>query len=450
MGTNSRLFGTDGIRGLVGKDPITPQFSYRLGIALTKVFKKSASQFACIGMDSRSSGPELANAMECGLSAGGVGSVRLGVMPTPGIAYTTRHTDADFGIALTASHNPANCNGFKVFNENGEKLSLELEDEIERASRDTTDDEDQKFEQFAGYPDSWQESVYSQYLKSLAKQVGKTSLTGVIDCANGATTTIAPLVMTDLLHEVCFIGNQPDGNNINEDCGSTQPALLAKTVTDLRADIGIAFDGDGDRILVVDETGRILSGDHILYMLLEDARSNNQYTGGVVSTQVSNFGLETILKSKRVPFVRTDVGDRHVTDALEDKDWLIGGEPSGHIIHRSYSHTGDGLLIAICLLDALSRSEKRLRERLEPLKLLPQVQFSVPVTNPKVCMNHKELTKSIRKIESVVAESGRVVVRASGTESVVRVMVEHEKADVAHEIADELVHVVQSCDYVQK
>ena len=441
MSSEQKLFGTDGIRGKVGVHPITPEFSHRLGIALGRFFGRDGPSSACIGLDTRKSGSALEKSLVQGLHLSNVSVTTLGVMPTPGIAYTTRHESVDFGVAITASHNPQEYNGFKLFTRTGQKLSVETEQEIERLldSIEQSELDSLGESDIAKKPST---NSYIQYLNDLAEETGKTNLTGVVDCANGAATTTAPRVFERVLQEVVFIGNEADGTNINRECGSTHPATLSAKVQANQVDIGFAFDGDGDRVVVVDSTGQVLSGDHLLFLLARDLVTNKSYKGGVVGTEVSNFGLESALQSLGVPFERTAVGDRFISQALESHDWLMGGEPSGHIIRRDLMHTGDGVLTALCMVELLSRNDMQLEELLSPLKLIPQVEMSLGVVDPIACTESEEVKVAIAQFNATLAGTGRVVVRASGTESVVRVMVEHRIELEAQKIAKELSNLI--------
>ncbi len=435
-----KYFGTDGIRGRVGKGQMTPQSVMKLGWAVGKVLASHGSNLVVIGKDTRISGYMFEASLEAGLSAAGVDVRILGPMPTPGIAYLTRTLRASAGIVISASHNPYYDNGLKFFSAEGSKLPDEIEDEIEamyEAEMEIVDSASLgKAERI--------EDAQGRYIEACKATIPiGTSFKGlrvVLDCANGATYHIAPSVFAELGAEVFTIGVKPDGVNINADCGSTHPKHLAASVLQNRADIGIAFDGDGDRVMMVDSTGRIIDGDEILYIIARSRLAAGYQQKGVTGTLMSNMGLELAIKKLGLGFERAKVGDRYVMESLKQKGWCLGGENSGHIICLDRTTTGDGIVSALQVLEYLADSGQTLVEALAEMDMFPQVLINVPLpvkTNP---VNEPKVQEAVKAVESQLDGKGRVLLRASGTEPLIRVMVEGEdEAQVtayAQQIAD--------------
>ena len=443
--TKANYFGTDGIRGRVGSAVMNPRFMMNLGFSLAKVFgDKRKNLRVVVGKDTRVSGFMLESALESGLLSSGADVVSLGVAPTPCIAQMVRNSDADLGVVISASHNPYTDNGIKVFDGDGHKLSSKIQNSIE--------DELQKDEPHYDYSDlgkvlrpAQPTSEYEAYCESFIKEPRKlANLSIVLDCANGATYKVAPRVFEKLGLTPLYLGVDPDGTNINESCGSTDTAVLQKTVIEKKADLGIAFDGDGDRLIMVDELGEIVDGDEIVYALASRKKDLGTLTGGVVGTHMTNLGLELALADINVPFERADVGDRYVMETLREKQWVLGGETSGHIINLHACHTGDAIISALQMLDILGCARISLSELVKPVEKLPQVLINVSTENPKVVMRSKKLVKRVDRFRSELGEGGRILIRPSGTEPLLRVMVEGGDRDQSSAIAEELSNIARS------
>ena len=435
-----KYFGTDGIRGRVGDAPITPDFVMRLGFAAGKVFASQGKRKILIGKDTRISGYMFESALEAGLSAAGVDIGLLGPMPTPGIAYLTRTFHADAGIVISASHNPYYDNGIKFFSAQGSKL----DDETEQAIEELLDQpmaivasdrlgKAKRIEDAAGR--------YIEFCKSTVFGLSLKGMRIVLDCAHGATYQIAPAVFSELGAEVFTIGNKPDGLNINEQVGSTSPKALQQKVVELEADFGIAFDGDGDRVVMVDHKGELVDGDELIYMIARHQQDTDQLQGGVVGTLMSNMGMELALKDMGIPFVRANVGDRYVMQLLQEHNWALGGENSGHILCLNATTTGDGIAASLQVLKALSGSGKTLHEYKKGMSKFPQIMKNVRVTDKSVVQN-PNVTQAVSEAEAELAGRGRVLLRPSGTEPVVRVMIEGEDVELVERLVDRLVGVV--------
>jgi phosphoglucosamine mutase len=423
-----RYFGTDGIRGTVGEPPITADFMLKLGWATGRVLADKVGRArVVIGKDTRISGYMFESALEAGLSAAGVDVILLGPMPTPGIAYLTRAFRANAGIVISASHNPFADNGIKFFSAAGTKLGDAVEERIEAMLDEplTTVAPDalgkvRRADDAAGR--------YIEYCKStIPDRVDLHGLKMVIDCAHGATYHIAPSVFRELDAQVEVIGAEPDGLNINRDVGSTHPAALRAAVIRSGADLGVAFDGDGDRVLMVDADGREIDGDDILYMIARDRHARGELGGGVVGTLMSNFGLAAALESMEVPFERAKVGDRYVMERLAANDWQLGGESSGHIVCGHVQTTGDGIVSALQVLAIMVREGKPLKRLLDGLEKAPQALVNVrltPGTDARSLMDEPALQSAVAEVEAELKGAGRVLLRPSGTEPLIRVMVE--------------------------
>ncbi len=440
-----QYFGTDGIRGAVGTSPITPDFMLKLGWAAGTVFAKKGGtrNKILIGKDTRISGYMFEAALEAGVTAAGVDINLLGPMPTPAIAYLTRTLRAQAGIVISASHNSYQDNGIKFFAGDGSKLSDDIEFDIEeQLSKTISTVPPQLLGKASRVTDA--AGRYIEFCKSRVNTDLKfNGLKIVLDCAHGSTYHIAPSVFEELGASVTAIGVSPDGLNINEDSGSTSPARLAEAVLLEEADIGIAFDGDGDRVVMVDHLGNVVDGDQILYVIARDRRRQNIHFGGVVGTSMSNLGLEQALDSLDIPFVRSAVGDRYVMGELLKRGWLLGGESSGHIICLDKTTTGDGIVSALQVLSAISSSQSSLAELISKLNKYPQSMVNVRIADSADIAGSDKVQKAVADVESKLGSKGRVLLRPSGTEPVVRVMVEGEDAREVLKLAEELAEVVE-------
>jgi len=439
-----KYFGTDGVRGRVGHFPITPEFAVKLGWAAGRVLAAKGTSRVLVGKDTRVSGYMLESALEAGLAAAGVGVDFLGPMPTPGIAYLTRTFRAAAGIVISASHNPYYDNGIKFFADNGHKLPDEVELEIERLLDEPMDcviseelGRAKRINDAAGR--------YIEFCKSVFPN--EMTLEGfhiVVDCAHGATYHIAPNVLRELGAEVTEIGTQPNGLNINKECGATHLTALQNEVLETKADLGIALDGDGDRIMMVTENGRPIDGDEILYMLAVTAQNQGQLQGGVVGTLMTNFALEKELDKRRIPFVRAKVGDRYVIEELVKRDWYLGGENSGHVINRQHHTTGDGIIAGLQVLAAMYQEQKSLEKLSCDFHKLPQVLINVRFESDKQPLESENVKSVVREVEEALAGSGRVLLRKSGTEPLIRVMVEGENEAKVKAFAQQIAKEVEA------
>lgn len=454
-----RLFGTDGVRGVAGRD-LTAPLALELSISAARVLG-AAGEFsghrprAVVGRDPRASGEFLEAAVVAGLAGAGVDVLRLGVLPTPAVAYLTEALGADLGVMLSASHNPAPDNGIKFFARGGRKLADEVEDEVERRIG----------EQWHGPTGAGVGRVsdargeIESYLDHLLGTLRPTGHGGadhgtrhvldglkvVVDCANGASFVVAPEALRRAGAEVVVVNAAPDGLNINDGCGSTHPGGLQKAVVDCRADAGIAHDGDADRCVAVTETGELIDGDQILTILATDMRDAGRLASDtVVTTVMSNLGFKQAMHEAGISVVQTAVGDRYVLEAMRTGGYALGGEQSGHVILAEHATTGDGALTALHLLAALARSGRTLGELAGRMRRLPQVLVNVRDVDKKAVADCAPLTAAITDAESVLGDTGRVLIRPSGTEPMVRVMVEAPSHDTAGEIAERLAGVVRS------
>ena len=441
-----QYFGTDGIRGEVGKFPIVPEFMTRLGYAAGKVLTKDAKPGerckVLIGKDTRVSGYLLEAALEAGFAAAGVDVMLCGPIPTPGVAYLTKALRLSAGIVISASHNPYQDNGIKFFSENGDKLSddleLAIESELDKPMGCVSSQELGKafrLDDAAGR--------YIEFCKSTFP--GDLNLKGlklVVDCANGAAYHTAPHVFHELGAEIIAIGVTPDGRNINDGCGATAPGALIEKVKEVGADLGIALDGDADRLQMVDASGRLFNGDELLYVLAKDRLNRGQKLGGVVGTLMTNLAVENAIKALGIGFERANVGDRYVLELLKQKSWIVGGEGSGHLLCLDQHSTGDGTIAALQVLAAMSQSKKSLSQLLDAVKIFPQVLLNVKYKLGYNWKSDEVLNKQIQKVENELRNIGRVLIRASGTEPVLRVMVETDNADVALRSAKSIAELV--------
>lgn len=419
-----KYFGTDGIRGHVGLSHINPEFVLKLGWAIGRVLANGHRKKVVIGKDTRVSGYMLESALEAGLSAAGVDVALLGPMPTPAIAYLTQTLRANAGIVISASHNLFEDNGIKFFSAEGGKLpdsiELEIEAEIEK-QMETVPSE--KLGKATRINDA--SGRYIEFCKSTIPSLTRLSgLKIVVDCANGATYHIAPNVFAELGAHVISIGNRPDGFNINKDCGSTSPELLKQKVVGTNADIGIGLDGDGDRVILVDSEGNLVDGDQILYIIAKDRHQRGVLHGGVVGTLMSNYGLEMAITGLGIPFLRSRVGDRYVLEALSEKNWKIGGEPSGHIVCLDKTTTGDGIVAALQVLSIMIKQGKTLKQLIQGITLLPQSLMNLKTNYAALLAEHTQVIQVVKDVETSLNGEGRVLLRPSGTEPLLRVMVE--------------------------
>lgn len=439
-----KYFGTDGIRGKVGDYPITADFMLKLGWATGRVFAKEGSGFVIVGKDTRISGYMFESALEAGLSAAGVDTRMLGPMPTPGVAYLTRTLRAKAGIVISASHNPYYDNGIKFFSVNGTKLPDELERQIEQyIDAPMTTVESAKLGKAKRISDA--AGRYIEFCKStVPPQLDFRGMRIVIDCANGATYHIAPHVFSEVGAEVVTIGADPDGLNINDECGATNPEALAAKVWEYRADLGIALDGDGDRVIMVDHKGEVVDGDELIFIIAKSRLAEGKLQGPVVGTLMSNLGMEHALKALGVQLFRANVGDRYVMELLAEKKGMLGGEGSGHIICLDKTTTGDGIVSALQVLAEMQRTGKSLHELKSGMKKYPQVLINIR-TEIKVKLDEIEsIKKAVEAVEKKLGDKGRVLLRSSGTEPLVRVMVEGVDEDDVNKYANQLANDVRT------
>ena len=441
---NRKYFGTDGVRGKVGTYPITPDFALKLGWAAGKVLASQGSRTVLIGKDTRISGYMLESALEAGLAAAGLSAAFTGPMPTPAIAYLTRTFRAEAGIVISASHNPYYDNGIKFFSAQGTKLPDNIEEAIE-AMLDQPMDCVESADLGKASRISDAAGRYIEFCKStFPAHLGLDGYKIVVDCANGATYHIAPNVLRELGAEVIEIGTDPNGININEKCGATDVKALQEKVLETKADVGLAYDGDGDRIMMVDHLGNKVDGDQILFIIAREALRSGQLKGGVVGTLMSNMSLEIALKMLGVPFVRANVGDRYVLEKMVEHNWTLGGENSGHIIIADKNTTGDGIIASLAVLSAMVQHRLSLNELASAVKLFPQVLINVRFaggTNPL----ESEAVKAVAAdVEKRLEGKGRILLRKSGTEPLIRVMVECEDGVLAKQCAEEIAEAVKA------
>lgn len=438
-----RYFGTDGIRGHVGQFPITPEFVLKLGWAMGKVLGRQGKNQVVIGKDTRISGYLFESALQAGLSAAGMDILLLGPMPTPAVAYLTRTFRACAGIVVSASHNPYYDNGIKFFSAEGTKLA----DDLEQAIEEKIDEELQivaanKLGKARRIADA--AGRYIEFCKSTASnQLSLKGLTLVLDCAHGATYHVAPDVFTELGAKVITIGVQPDGLNINHECGATYLRPLRAAVLEHNADIGIALDGDGDRVMMVDNTGAVLDGDELLYIIASARHQAKQLQGPVIGTLMSNLGLELALKRQGIGFERAKVGDRYVLELLKEKQGIIGGESSGHILCLDKTSTGDGIVSALQVLSIYSQTGQSLAQLKTGMQKCPQILINVPLASKTDVINIQSVQDALKSAEQQLGQTGRVLLRPSGTEPLIRVMVEGENSTLVQRLAEDVAGAVQ-------
>lgn len=442
--SNRKYFGTDGIRGKVGESPITPDFVLKLGWAAGKVLARHGSKKIIIGKDTRISGYMLESALEAGLAAAGLSAAFTGPMPTPAIAYLTRTFRAEAGIVISASHNPFDDNGIKFFSAEGTKLPDDVEEAIElEMEKPLTCVESSLLGRASRIVDA--AGRYIEFCKgTFPSELSLSGLKIVVDCANGATYHIAPNVLRELGATVIAVGVQPDGMNINKECGATDLQMLQQRVLAEKADIGLAYDGDGDRIMMVDHLGEKVDGDQILYIIAREGLRQGQLRGGVVGTLMSNMGLELALKQLGIPFVRAKVGDRYVLEKLQEKGWRLGAENSGHVILLDKIATGDGIVASLQVLTAMVRNHMSLHDLCTGMKMLPQVLVNVRFTGEHDPLESETVKTVAQDVEKTLAGRGRVLLRKSGTEPLIRVMVEGEDAAQVTALANQIADAVKA------
>ncbi|GAA4875178.1 phosphoglucosamine mutase [Ferrimonas pelagia] len=437
-----KYFGTDGVRGLVGQFPITPEFAMKLGYAAGTIMAEAGTSEVIIGKDTRISGYLLESAMEAGFIAAGVNVALTGPLPTPAIAYLAQTFRADAGVVISASHNPYHDNGIKFFSTTGTKLTddneLAIEAQLDQPMGCVASDKLGKVRRINDAAGRYIEFCKSTFDKG-------SNLKGmhiVLDCAHGATYHIAPAVFRELGAEITVIGASPNGLNINNECGATHLDALVAKVLETGADMGIAFDGDGDRVMMVDRDGSVIDGDGILYIIARHLQKTGAMEGGVVGTLMANLGLELALKALDIPFARSKVGDRYVVELLKEHNWTLGGENSGHILSLKQHTTGDGIIAALQVLKALQHMGETLSEARADLIMLPQVLVNVRFSGKTAPLEAESVKAVVAEVEAEMGEKGRVLLRKSGTEPLIRVMVEAQASfDVpalAQRIADEV------------
>jgi len=437
--TKRQYFGTDGIRGTVGQEPMTPDFVLRLAHAVGRLLKQQEPHpLVLIGKDTRISGYMLESALEAGFNSAGVDVLLLGPIPTPGVAYLTRAQRASLGEVISASHNPHPDNGIKFFDAAGNKLSENWEAQVEAMlsispawASSTNLGKTKRLDDAAGR--------YIEFCKSMfPAQLTLKGLKLVVDAAHGAAYQIAPKVFQELGADVVTLGCQPDGLNINLNVGATHTDALVEQVKAHKADLGIALDGDADRLMMVGPTGRLFNGDELLYVLADDRLTRGDTVPGVVGTLMTNMAIELALQKRGVSLVRSQVGDRYVLEALEQRGWILGGEGSGHLLSLDKQTTGDGIVSALLVLQACMRQHKTLEQLLEPVRLFPQVLLNVKVQAPKEWGQNLQLISALKACESELEDKGRILIRPSGTEPVLRIMVEAQDMSQAQAAAERL------------
>jgi len=439
-----KYFGTDGIRGVANKT-LTPELSFKLGRVLGHVLRKNNETInVLIGRDTRISGELLEYSLISGLLSIGANVMRLGIVSTPAVAYLTKSLGSSAGIMISASHNPYPDNGIKIFGRDGFKLMDDVELEIEQLI-DDTDNLERPINDKIGVVENYFEGQH-KYLSYLQKSIQHTfeNMKIAIDCANGATSFLVPHIFANLGAEVLLINNNPNGTNINVNCGSTHIESLQDYVLNNSVDIGLAFDGDGDRLIVVDELGQVVDGDYILYVLgnyLSEKGKLNHNT--IVTTVMSNVGYYKAIAEKGLGSVQTQVGDRYVLEEMLKNGYNLGGEQSGHIIYLDYGSTGDGLLTALQLINILVAKNIPLSELTKEMKSYPQLLVNVPVKNKSLIMNNEKLVQKIEEINTLLKDNGRVLVRVSGTESLIRVMVEAESDEICEKYVNDIVDLIK-------
>lgn len=438
-----KYFGTDGIRGRVGQPPMTVDFIMKLGWAAGRVLSQSTRGQVVIGKDTRISGYMFESALEAGLAAAGLDVLLLGPMPTPAIAHITKSQRAIAGIVISASHNPYHDDGVKFFNGDGFKLPDATEREIETMlDQELVMVEPEQIGKATRMEDA--RGRYIEFCKSsIAFHKSLRGFKLVVDCANGATYHIAPAVFRELGAEVIEVGTSPNGMNINHEVGALHPESMRAHVLENQADMGIAFDGDGDRVMMMDALGDVKNGDQLLYIIAKSKLVNGKLDGGVVGTLMTNLGCEHALKAQNIPFARAPVGDRYVLEKLVEHGWYLGGESSGHLICLDKTTTGDGIIAALQVLDGLLSNGQTLTEACAEMEIYPQTMINVPVSKKLDLDNSPMVQDALRSAESTLADSGRVLLRPSGTEPLIRVMVEGQQQNQVEKTAEILAQAVR-------
>lgn len=444
MSKTRQYFGTDGIRGKFGVDPITPDFALKLGWAAGKVFTKQGNKGPIvIGKDTRASGHLFEAALEAGLIAAGVDVIQLGTIPTPAVAFLTRRWEAQAGIVISASHNPYMDNGIKFFSNQGEKLQDDVELEIEACLAEPLQSVDSEHLGRVIVKANALEEYEAFCINTLLKETRLNAFHVILDCAHGATYQVAPKVLAHFGVKLELMGAEPNGFNINERQGSTSPEAMLAAVKAHKADLGIAFDGDGDRLIMVDHTGEIVDGDELLFILASAYHRQNRLTGGVVGTQMSNLGLELGLKKLNIPFTRAKVGDRYVLEQLNQRGWNLGGEGSGHLICLDQTTTGDALIACLQVLAEMQAEQKSLYDLKLGMQKFDQILLNVPSRQAKTIVDIPSVQRALQESETKLEGKGRILLRPSGTEPLVRVMVEGSDKAMILKVAQELAEIVE-------
>ncbi|MFM8479793.1 MAG: phosphoglucosamine mutase [Gammaproteobacteria bacterium] len=438
-----KYFGTDGVRGRVGEPPLTVDFVLRLASAAARVLAPEGGS-VLIGKDTRLSGYMFEAALEAGFVAAGVDAMLIGPLPTPGVAYMTRHFGCKFGVVISASHNPYHDNGIKFFDSAGGKLSDEEEARIEAELENLPITRESKELGRATRVDKTRKAYQEFCISTMAPGTSLAGMKIVIDCAHGAGYKVGPRILADLGAEIVPLGCSPNGRNINQGCGSTAPELLQLTVPGVRAQVGIALDGDGDRLVMVDHLGRKVDGDQLLYVIATHRHATGRLQGPVVGTLMTNYGLERALLERGIAFHRAQVGDRYVLAKLRETGGVLGGETSGHLLTLDYTTTGDAMVVALQVLSIMRETGKTLAELTAELTLLPQTMVNVKVSERFDPLRVGSVRESMSSVEQRLAGRGRVVLRASGTEPLIRVMIEAEDGAEAKSLANELADAVRA------
>ena len=442
-----KYFGTDGIRGKTGEYPITPEFfiklGYAAGIVLTKSWNKEERPTVVIGKDTRISGYMLESALESGFSSAGVDVFLTGPIPTPAIAFLTKSLGAQIGVVISASHNSFEDNGIKFFSDLGLKLSDEVELEIEALlDKEVNRNPSNKIGKVRRIDDAVDR--YVDFCKSTVdSSFNLNSLKIVLDCAHGATYQVAPKVFSALGAEVVTINNKPDGLNINHNAGSVHPELLQESVLSNNADLGIAFDGDGDRVIMTDSKGNLVDGDQLLFLIMQDYHKKDKLKGGVVGTLMTNLAFEEQCKKLEIPFLRSNVGDRYVSELLYEKNWMLGGENSGHILITNKHSTGDGIISALQVLNSILEAKQSIEEVLKLIPMYPQILINLPLTK-NVDLKSSEMLRAIDDAKLIMQHKGRILIRESGTQPLIRVMTEGPDKEKAIKAAEFLIEKIKS------
>jgi len=442
-----KYFGTDGIRGKTGEYPITPEFfiklGYAAGIVLTKSWNKEERPTVVIGKDTRISGYMLESALESGFSSAGVDVFLTGPIPTPAIAFLTKSLGAQIGVVISASHNSFEDNGIKFFSDLGLKLSDEVELEIEALlDKEVNRNPSNKIGKVRRIDDAVDR--YVDFCKSTVdSSFNLNSLKIVLDCAHGATYQVAPKVFSALGAEVVTINNKPDGLNINHNAGSVHPELLQESVLSNNADLGIAFDGDGDRVIMTDSKGNLVDGDQLLFLIMQDYHKKDKLKGGVVGTLMTNLAFEEQCKKLEIPFLRSNVGDRYVSELLYEKNWMLGGENSGHILITNKHSTGDGIISALQVLNSILEAKQSIEEVLKLIPMYPQILINLPLTK-NVDLKSSEMVRATDDAKLIMEHKGRILIRESGTQPLIRVMTEGPDKEKAIKAAEFLIEKIKS------